>query len=69
MIEFGHAPDRCSSVEDHQRPAYKFGIFYKDKLVKGYHNTPALKVFRSLPTLYLRGQPESKGKLEIKRIS
>jgi hypothetical protein len=69
MIEFGHAPDRCSPVKDSQRPAYKFGIFYGDKLVKGYHNRPSAKVFKGLPFMYLTSQPESRGKLVIKRIS
>jgi len=70
MLQMGHAPDRCSQVDPSVAgPKYKYGIFYENKLVKGYHNRPARKVYANLPTLYLLSDPvNTKGKLEIRQI-
>jgi hypothetical protein len=68
--EIGCSDDRTASYEGKPTFAYQWGIFYENKLVKGYLRRPSDKVFRSLPTMYLRSAPaETKGKLKIKQIS
>ena len=67
--EIGGNPSRTASYERKPEDLYKWGIFYENELVKGYHRKPAETVFRRLPTMYLKCDPKNtKGKLTIAEI-
>ena len=69
MRDMGYAPSRIANVKNDERPAYKYGIFHGDVLVKGYHNRPSAKVFERLPFMYVTGKPQTRGQLVIRDLT
>ena len=66
--EIGCTPMRTATFEG--KPDYKWGIFFEDELIKGYHRKPSETVFQKLPRLYVKeiGRQKSQGKLKIEQI-
>lgn len=67
--ELGGNPERTAQYEGKPEDLYKWGIFYQDEMIKGYHRKPPATVFKQLPTMYLKCDPKTtKGKLTIVEI-
>jgi len=63
--EIGAKPLRCADVKVQHRYAYV--LKYGDVVVRGYHRLPPGLV-QKLPSMGLRGRPETRGKLKLYKM-
>lgn len=80
----GHGPEWVAKAEElglrnpkpSRRPTgpletedlYKWGVYYGDRLIKGFLRRPTDKWIAQLPNKLVVGKPESKGQLRLVRI-
>lgn len=65
-VEVGAKPQRlCKAPVKH---AYPYLLKYGDRVVCGFHKLPK-NIWSRLPTMGLKGVPESRGKLKLYRVN
>ena len=54
-----------TSNPDKKAAGYKYAVMFENRIVKGYHRRPSVCVERGISSWWVRGRPETKGKLQL----
>jgi len=63
----GATPRACAEAT--VTPKYVWVIKHGDQVVKGYYKRPSLRVQQSIPYMWVKGRPDTKGQLHLEKVA